>query len=347
MMFESMGGNMRTILGILIYIIFVIGPMFGAMTLSAVNTWAFDRSFYSDAFNNEQFYDALLNDELPGLYSDTVFTTSDGRQLPPAAINAGLREIVTPEYLQDQITTFIDNIFDVLEGNTDDVSLTFDLTPIKDRLAGADGADFAEVYAANLPECAADEEPRAASGELPVCIPANLTVAQMAEQIESTLPQLLAAVPDEVGTEAITLNDLDTVFPLPTLSSLLGMGITLIALVAGLFWLLAALVGGIGMRGRFLWLGVMLLLPALAVLGLGLAVSGSTQVVVNQAMADVTTEFSPELIDITVQQFATRIANGFFLVGGIAAGVALLLMGLGVLSPRPRRRDDDVISVPA
>jgi hypothetical protein len=330
----------RTFLGLLLFIFIVLPLGAASLAMVSLSSWILDRDFYTTVLDDPALYEAILTEEIPASLRQ-VEVEGIG-QVPETALTAGLREVVTPEYLRTQARQVVDEMFEIIDGTGSTIEVTLDLLPVKAELRGEGGNRFALAFAENLPVCAAGEEPRANAGDLPRCRPDNVSPEAIAEQITASLPRLLEATPDQIvlnEPDRVTVNE----FPFAgrlSVRTLFENGITIMTIVAALFWFLTAIIGGAGQRSILIWLGWMLAIPALLILLAGAGIvsepvmdilrRGSAAWVVNGQQ--VSSEFQTASLGIA-REVAGRVGNGFLVVGGVSVGVSLVLLLLGSLSP--------------
>jgi hypothetical protein len=124
----------------------------------------------------------------------------------------------------------------------------------------------------------------------------------------------------------------------------LTVAIVMLVFIAGSFWTVSALLAGEDRRERLMWLGWMLIVPAILVFMIGLAVntdvaSGWMSYGLNQARfegVEYSLAFRQALIDVARDALNT-VANGFLAVGGVAGAIALALVVWGGSVPPERR----------
>jgi hypothetical protein len=343
----------------LIALLITIFPFFTlaivVLSLISVRSWILDRQFYENLLDDERLYSALLlPEELPVRFNQQVFTEADS--LPVGALSEALKTVVTPEYLRTQSLSVVDQIFDFIEGRSNDVQLYLDLTPIKSALAGDGGAQFAQRLAETLPVCATGQDAIASGGSVIRCLDPDVTVSKAAAQIESALPGLIERAPDSLQINSYNYrNDwgwrgLDAFFGVAVRRGI-DFGLVSLALSTVVFWLVAAYLGADSQRGRFLWLGTALAVPAGLTFIIGLAlngafVSGLIRFGLDEARWD-GVQYSPEFRDAIINLTAplvNQIGSGFLVTGVVACLIALALWVTGLMT-----RDDHpvIVTVPA
>ncbi|NDJ60357.1 MAG: hypothetical protein GYB67_04480 [Chloroflexi bacterium] len=353
---------MRFVLGLLIFVFITLPLLFATFTTVAVSTWAFDRAFYDAILDEAQLYEALLQAEIPQYFSEQVFVEGRSQSVEIDADPVGrawalaLQEVLTADYLRGEVNNVVDDLFAIFDGEeVRGFSVSIDLRPFKEALGGPQGEAFAATFAANLPDCAPGQVPTASNGPFPNCIAADTTAAAVEAEIREDLPVLIAATPDElVLGDAISEEGLRAVSE-ASLRGLFNTALLFLLIVAAVLWLINALIGGGGRRGIFLWLGGTFVIPASIVLLLGIGLLSEAVALVVGAGAEATVvvgglesteEFAAALTQIA-QTALQRIGGGFVLVGGLATGISVVFLLVGLLSTRMPPSDPPQVYVPA
>lgn len=329
---------MRKFIALVVFIFPFLPLACGALGLLAVNSWILDRNFYASVADDPRLYQALLDEDLPAyLMQDTQ---NSGGDIPAAALAAGLQTVVTTDYLRDQSVNVVNDVFDFLDGKTTTLDLSLDLQPILTALSSPDGrAAFAQAVAENLPVCDGTQAAYPASSKLPVCRPSDESAAVVSEQIQKALPGVIETLPTTLALSDPVKADPTTQEGISALRGVLNSGILSVALGAAFFGVMVGLLGGDGLRGKLRWMGAALIVPALMVLGLGLAMSQGNMTWLNSA----TTEFrvNGELVDpnfdaAALAVFETvfqRVGNSFSTTGLLASAVSIALFFAGLVLP--------------
>jgi hypothetical protein len=336
---------MRKLLALFLIVVIVFPLTMAALSVIAVSSWVLDRAFYQDLLGDERLYEVLLSEELPNYFSRRVVTEAD--DIPARTLSLALREVVTPQYLRDEATRLVDQAFDALEGRRDTWDLYLNIAPIKAAVRGESRMRFAQALAANLPKCAAGQQPIAPGGTLQRCLASDVSVAEAAEAIAAALPTFVDKFPDQINLsrERIDLrHDLRGINLLWTGQDALNLAIVVLVLLAGGSWFAAALIAGEDRRARLMWLGWSLFVPALLIFMIGLAVNtdmttGWVRFGLNEARFDefeTSAEFRLALLDV-VRGALNTVANGFLMAGGVAGAMAIALVAWGGATPAERR----------
>ncbi len=333
---------MRKVLAVFVILLIVVPLLVTTLSTVSVSTWVFSRAFYQNLFASPTLYETALAEGLPDRLDDHE-TAAD--RLPVEAVRQGVRQVVTPEYLTAEGNRLVNEWFDYLDGRTYRLDLQFNMKPIKEALLGEGGARFAGAMAAALPACLPGEVSVHAETELLRCLPEGMSTAEATGKIEAVIPDLVTDTPDFVPLGDVTVNR-ERQYGYRTVSygavGRAGMGLAIVTLMvlSGLFWLGASVLGGEDARGRLQWMGWSALAPALITVLFGLLSSpnfASAWLSFGLAQA----RANGESISLTAQQLivdSTRLAlgpisNGFLVVGGIAAAMALGLLVWGWLTP--------------
>lgn len=326
--------------GCLAFVLFftLVGPMLFAFEIVAgASTFLVNREFYVDLFADPNIYGSLLDTALAEAGS-TIGHLGDGEQYEQviAALDDG-------EW-RAAVSSAVNQLFDVFEGKSNRISLTIPLRPLKSLLLTDLGDTFIHRYIGDLPVCRLGQEPTSAPSQftvapLPVCVPPDRTPAQYAEQIVTTLPQIVAAMPDQLSYSDTfnadrDLEAMEFFGGFSGVQAVLQGGVILIGIVALGAWLITGLIAAASMRGKLLALGLMLLLPSLAVLviGFGIYVAFNAP----DALPRSNTALTRTIVE-TLN--SSPLSTVFLTTGAIPSAVAVGLIVLGGLLPS-RRRDD-------
>ncbi|HJW84425.1 MAG TPA: hypothetical protein VJ754_08975, partial [Anaerolineae bacterium] len=338
---------MRKLLALLLYIFIVFPLILATLVVASVSTWVLDREFYTDLLGDTRLYEVLLSEDLPNYLNRRVVREADS--LPAKALGDALREVVTPEYLRTQALNIVNDAFDFAEGRDYTLDLYLDAQPIKDALRSEGGTRFARVLAASLPTCASGQESLARGATLPRCLPSSISVDQAADMVVAALPAFLDKVPDRIQLSDRPIDMRRELRGAEIWAGLAGtnsltVAIVILVFISGSFWYISALLAGEDRRERLMWLGWMLIVPAILVFMIGLAVntdvaSGWVSYGLNQARfegVEYSLAFRQALIDVARDALNT-VASGFLAVGGVAGAIALALVVWGGSVPPERR----------
>lgn len=341
---------MRSCLAFFVFVFVFLPLALCGLLTGAVSTWLFDRSFYTDLFGAEGLYAALLSDNLD---LQGALELGDSR-LPPQtsrAFGEALQASVTPAYIRDEVVRNVNALFDYFEDFSRGLTLSWDLRPIKRGLSEAQIMTFADTLVRALPRCAPNAPP--ADSLLPTCIPPNQSVDQVVAQVRERLPRFIESLPDfqPIG-EPIPPNTQSGSLLGGTVQAFAGSG-ALSLLIGALFaWLFVGILAARSVKGLWAVLGISLLVAAVPVLLIGVAImggvaGGALTTGIETALSEAGVQSSQALREATfnaVQSAASRIGNGFLTYGGGATILAVVLLFLSAIMPKPRKRLDSISS---
>ncbi len=272
-----------------------------AFVLLLVNA---DRQVFDPQAFKQSLIDQNVYDRLPSLVAEQL-TISLSRQ--PVGAESGipvffnnlkqqdweiiLSGLMTPQWLQGQAESAIDQFFAYLDSLQPAPSIKVSLVELKIRFRGEPGMRaFLQMLHAQ-PACTQDQLAEIATmallgnlENLPLCNPPEDLVGQFRPEIQQGLTQVAAEIPDEVDLGAqlrgsaasAPAND-----PRPEIRRARQL-IRLSPLLPTALLLLVTVFGVRSLRGWLLWWGLPLLLAGLAALALG-ALAGS---VISQYIAN-------------------------------------------------------------
>ncbi len=341
---------MRVGCGCLLYILPVFPLLFLFILLASISTWVLDRDFYQEVLSEPEFLAEALDESVVNW--SRAGLPADFGDVPPAALNAGMRALMTPEYLRSAATDTVDQVFDVLEGASNSVTFVFDLVPIKASLQGEGASAFASAYVGALPACNVGDE-SAADGLLPACRPAEVSQAALIDQVTEALPAAAERLPDDltVNNEVIPPDIGGMRLQPGSLRTLFTTGLVILGIVVIILWLLDGFIGATDTRSRFLWLGLTLLIPAGLVLLAGLNLTSPTlETVIRDSINRAAGQNTQFMMSVVTTGFSVseQVRAGFVIAGAVPtlAAVLLLMVGLTVRPTDKRRNDGRYVEVP-
>jgi hypothetical protein len=303
-----------------------------------LRSFVFDADFYVSTLKAQGVFQELAKTPL-----DFVDLTTQIPQL--ATIPASLQQqvvatILPPDWLEKQAGSVIQawlTWFSAGEGGVP--KLPIDLRQIKDRLQGPPGLQVATEVVNAIPNCAPDQQPQLSLTQLPECIPQVFDRNYISEQVAGTLSAAADSLPPQydIGSRVAAGLHFGPTFNGQRISGAL-FDTVLLLLAAGTIglWVLGAISGGRTGRQRWLWLGGLLLIGAIAVLGTALLIYVFGPALTPRAwFAAMTTEVSAlahGLIQTLERQWAARAIS----MGVVAFVASLGLLGVGLLRPAPR-----------
>ena len=332
---------MRKLIAVIFTICLVFPLLVASLTAFSTISWALDRTFYTDALDQDQVYQAFLSDQtLDDLLRSYIALPAD---VDTQALNAVLRSVITQDYLKSQMSTIVNGFFDNVQGITRDFTPTIDLQPVKTALTGEKQDEFLTALVAVLPDCQSGQTPGFGEGQTP-CKPQGISEELLIENfLKPALPQFLAQIPDEVFLSEQWQNQQNWQVYLPGMAGPAGvmLSVLFLAFIALCFWYITALIADSSWRVRLQWLGWTLMVSALPVFILGLVLQSSNalywaQYGLQQAHFGSLPTFlsSPVVLQAMAASILPRVANAFLAVGGVAAGLALGFIVWGLATNR-------------
>ncbi len=336
---------MRKLLA-LILVVALVFPLLLASQLSiAAISWALDRQFYTNALQDAQIEDSLVSDKMLDdlLRSRLALMPETDTQ----ALVAILRSTLSDAYLQGQADTFINGLFDNLQGQSDDFNPVIDLQPVKAALSSERQAEFLAALVAVLPICQPGQAPGLGAAGQTVCKPDGISDELLIEgYLKPLLPTVIAQMPDQVsiGGDSAAWQSSEpwrAYLPARAMPAALLLAILLLTFVTLGFWYITALIAAKSGRARLQWLGWTLLIPSALVFLTGLLVqSDAVRYWLNFGLQRVTIPGTPAffaygfILQTLGASALNRVSLSFLIMGGIGAGLALALLLWGLLTPR-------------
>ena len=188
-----------------------------------------------------------------------------------------LREIITDEYLQSQISSVVNDFFDYLQGKTSDFNPSIDLQPIKTSMTEENQVEFISALLQALPDCAPGELPTIGGENQNICKPQGISDETLMENyLAPAIPSIMAQLPDELplGKEWQQWQRQErwrTFIPGMAVPASLILSVLMLAFVAVCLWYLTALIADSSWRGRLQWMGWSLLIPSVHHFRIGLS----------------------------------------------------------------------------
>lgn len=338
---------MRTLVGFFVFIILVLPALTCTLVLFSVNTWLTDGDFYAEVFDNEDLYaDGAIMSVVAAETLNTIaldqgpFTEPDLD--PVRALTQAFEATTDAEALRGEIMTASDALVAYINGETQSLTFSVDVTSVKGALSEPTAqATFAEVYTANLTQCRSGTDPLATNGIVYVCIPPGEALGEVEIQVREATPAFVDAMPDTLTT------DVDVSFS--DIAASLRTGLIFLGMFALFLLFATALIASESRRAVLLWMGAMTFIAASMVVMIGLSMStnlaeDSIRNSFNEATFEdfVVTELFSDAVVETLVDAASRVAEGFLLVGGAAILAAIILIGVGLTLPGRPPQDDDI-----
>ena len=209
------------IAGVLLTLIAV--PLF---VLAACNA-AIDKTIrspetYADTLANDAIFQDLVPVALPAIMQaasaemgevnfleDSSVQLQDVMEtLEPEAWREVTNLLVSPDELQERTNQLVTAMLNIANGNLDAINDEFDLTDLRQRLAGEEAQQAAVLILENAPECTLTQTDRIRTlaaigeGELPICNPAD---AELREVSTNTLIAWFALMSDALEADKPTV----------------------------------------------------------------------------------------------------------------------------------------------
>jgi len=195
-----------------------------SLTLGAVEGKVLDEDFYKGQLDENDFYTRVYTDVLPEIeavpdyYGDLQISRQEAEELTA--------QIFPPEWLQTQVESVLDDLFPWLRSDTDNLDMTIDLRPAKQRAHSAVMAFFDQKID-TMPECQPGQVPDLSlisQGVLPECIPSGLdrnvirelVISEAMPYVDANIEQapdvldLIDEAKDEDETREQFLDDFDS-----------------------------------------------------------------------------------------------------------------------------------------
>lgn len=336
---------MRKFIAILLVIFLVFPLLLSAQAAVSVSSWALDRQFYIDVLGQEQVYSTLttgptiekmINDQL------NLPAEMDTRELESI-----IKEILTPQYMRDQVSAFFNELFDYLQGKTDTFAPTIDIVPLKTALETDQQDVFLTALVAVLPICEPGQTPGFGGEGQTACKFAGISDEQLLDKVlKPALPGIIAALPDEVPLEGIFTTFQETsrwrsFIPGMAVPASIILSLLILVFISVCAWYLTALIADSSWYFRLQWLGWMLLIPAVLIFLIGLAdQSGIAAFWIRFGLERANLSAVPfgtslgETLRMVTTAALPRVANSFKMVGGVCAGISITLIFWGIATPR-------------
>ena len=188
-------------LALIFFLLFITSLSIGAIDGKILN-----EDFYKDQLEENDFYARVYTDVMPEIeavpdyYGSLPISRQEAEELTT--------QIFPPEWLQTQVERSLDNLFPWLRSDTDDLDMTIDLRPAKQRAHPVVMA-FLDQKIDALPDCRPGQVPDLSAipqGKLPECIPGGPERNTIKEQVMS---QAMAFVDANIELAPDTLDLID------------------------------------------------------------------------------------------------------------------------------------------
>lgn len=338
---------MRKFIAIILAVILVIPMLLAAQALASVSSFIMDRQFYIDTLDNEQVYETLITGTLIPGFLNNGLALPEGIDVTQLA--SVFESVLDQDYLRSQVSNFMGNAFDYIQGKQETFVPMVDLVPLKSALAGEKQNDFLLALAQSLPDCEPGQIPGIGGSEFSACKPQGVSIDALAnDYLKPILPLTLAQIPDQVllvenWEELQSYRNYQSFIPgMAVPASLLLSGIAFI-LIALSLWYLSSLIADDAWRNRLQWLGWMLMIPSTVIFLTGLAAASNIPVFwanygLDRANFNGLPFFGPglrEALRAIIRAAIPRVSTSFLMVGGISGALALGLIFWGLMTSKP------------
>ena len=338
---------MRKFIAILLTVILVFPLLLSAQALISVSSWALDRQFYIDALDQHQvfstFTSGIMIEKL--IFNQFDLPTDVNTQESELIVN----EVFTPEYTRNQVSAFINELFDYFQGKAGTFIPTLDIVPLKAALNGDQQDAFLTALVSALPNCEPGQTSVFGAEGQTACKPLGVSDEQLVDQVlKPALPDMIAALPDEIPLEGTLTAFQETsrwrsFIPGMAVPAGIILGLLILVFIAVWIWYITALIADSSWHGRLQWLGWMLLIPAVLIFLIGFAYqSGIPTFWIRYGLESANLSAIPfgsslgEILRVVTTAALPRVANAFKMVGGISAGISAALIFWGIATPRTK-----------
>ncbi len=337
---------MRKAIALIFSVLIVFPLLLSTQVVVSAGSIVLNRQFYIDTLASDLVYETIVENNLvPTLIHQGLSIPSNA---DTSELQSVLTSILDQDYFRLQVSSFVNNFFDYLQGRRQEFAPTIDLTPLKNAIAGEQQEAFLTALAQALPICEPGQNPGFGGAETVACKPEGVSDQIMVEDyLKPVLPLALALIPDQLDLirnwdELQIFRRYQSLVPGMALpASLLLIGIFLV-FVALSFWYITALIADNSWRVRLQWLGWTLMIPSFLVLLIGVAASGNIPVYwINYGMDRTAFSsvqfFGPglnEALRAVIHGAVLLAAKPFLMVGGICAMLAFGLIVWGLITPR-------------
>ena len=188
---------MRKFIAIILAVILVIPMLLAAQALASVSSFIMDRQFYIDTLDNEQVYETLITGTLIPGFLNNGLALPEGIDVTQLA--SVFESVLDQDYLKSQVSNFVGNAFDYIQGKQETFVPMVDLVPLKSALAGDKQNEFLLALAQSLPDCEPGQIPGIGGSEFTACKPQGVSIDALAnDYLKPILPLTLAQIPDQV-----------------------------------------------------------------------------------------------------------------------------------------------------
>ncbi len=283
------------------------------------------------------------------------------RNVPEAAVQAAVAELIPPEWAEEQTEAAVDAVYDYLEsGDAAQLAVQFDLAPILPRLQGEPGARASLLLMQSLPPCPPAGAATAGPAGLTIdsCLPAGVSPELAAQAFHQALATGLEAAVQQGADTSLTVRlDPETGRTASRLAPVRAR-YRLVQRWAWLLWLIPLACLGLvlvlavrGWRDFGRWWGWPLLLGAGLTLPIAFALwfSGFGALTLLARLSGAEPLF--EILFGTLGQLAGTLGwiwlRRILWQAGTAGLLGLLLLGLGAIAPAASGRQSAAVRPPS
>ena len=345
---------MRRILAMIFAFLVVFPLVLSAQVSASAITFALDRDFYIEALSTRQVYETIMDAGLINQLINRQLNIPLSTHTPE--VEDLLRSIITQHYFREQMQALVNGFFDYLQGTTESLKVSLDITPIKASFSNDKQAELAAYLTAALPLCESGQTPGFDIKGQPPCKPAGILDDLIEQQVIVLIPEIVKIIPDEIQImqnweHVFNLRGWPSFLPGMALPAISIIGVIFLCSVAGLFWYICALIAEDSWRNRLQWLGWMLVIPSTLVFLIGFIFqSPLPNFWMNYGLARSNSQIflsefiTPQLLRVLIQSALPRITTAFIMVGGLsgALGIGLIFWGLATSRERSRKPDSIV-----
>lgn len=153
-------------------------------------------------FSKSGFYDQVADIALTNIKKASAQSGSSEIPVTDPAIQAVVKDALSPEFIKTNIDSSLDSIYSWLSGTNQDLLFKLDLNPVKDKIAAGVG-NFAKTRAAGLPVCGVIGNNSPVDPFAATCLPRGVTPEQV-----GTLATQTFLTQDFLKNPVITSKDL-------------------------------------------------------------------------------------------------------------------------------------------
>lgn len=336
---------MRKLLAIIFSAVLVFPLLLSTQVLVSVGSFALDRQFYINTLDNEDVYDTFItNAMIPRILHGGLSLPSDADTTQMQAV---LESILDQEYFRSQISSFMDSLFDYLQGRQEEFTPVIDLTPLKTSLSSEKRIEFLNALTRSIPVCEPGQLPGFGGAGQSACKPQGIPDEVLIEGfLKPILPLALTQIPDQLllienWEELQSFRNYRSFIPGMAVPAGLLLSAIFFIIVSFSLWYVSAVIADNTWRVRLQWLGWTLMIPSALIFLMGLTVTSIIPTYwINYSLDRVNFGGMPffgpglrEALREIIRGAIPRISTAFLIVGGISGALALGLIFWGQMTP--------------